>query len=67
MIMNIEWSTINIIPPKLDAHIVARSSDEFGWGCTIEIFELDSKKFTEEEAIMHLENHGFIEWLELPK
>lgn len=62
-----QWLTVRINPPKLDEVIVARSADEFGYGATKELFEFDSKVFTEEEAIMHLQNRSLIEWTELPK
>lgn len=61
------WLTININPPKLDVMIVARTADDFGYGATGKVFEFDSELFDAEEAVMHLENHSFVEWLELPK
>ncbi len=61
------WLTININPPKLDVVIVARTSDEFGYGASHEVFTFDSEVINEEEAVMHLENHSYIEWMELPK
>jgi hypothetical protein len=62
-----EWLTININPPKLDVKIVARSDDKYGYGCNADVYEFDSKIFTEEEAAMHLQNEDKIQWLELPK
>ncbi len=59
------WLTININPPKLDCHIVARTADEFGYGYNVSAFEFDSSIFTEEEVAMHLESHNFVEWMEL--
>ncbi len=61
------WLTININPPKLDVAIVARTANEFGYGPKVEVFEFDSDIHSEDDAIAHLENHSFIEWLELPK
>ena len=63
----VEWLTVNINPPKLNVKIVARSDDKYGYGCNAEVFEFDSKEFNEDEAAQHLNNHSFIEWMELPE
>lgn len=62
-----KWLTININPPKLDVVIVARSTDEFGYGAHHEVFTFDSRTFTEDEVVMFLQNRSFIEWIEIPK
>lgn len=62
-----KWLSININQPKLDCTIIVRTSDEFGLGSTKELFEFDSKLFTEEEAEAVLQNRSFIEWMEIPE
>lgn len=61
------WLTISINPPVLDKHIVARTSDKFGYGASYEAFIFDSTVVDEEWVTSHLQNHSFIEWLELPE
>lgn len=57
--------TVSTIPPKLDVPIIARSDNEFDYGATHKCFKFNSKKWTKDEAAMHLENFGFIEWAEI--
>lgn len=60
-----EWLTIKINHPKLDCKIVARGENFLGWGYKVDIFELDSKIYTEQEAADHLGSHEYTRWMEL--
>lgn len=64
---NMAWLTININPPKLDVNIIARTSNEFGYGAALDLFIFDSEIYTEEEAATHLQNQSKIEWMEIPE
>ena len=62
-----KWIEVHEVLPVLDAVIVARTANEFGFGYACEVYEFDSKMFTQVDAAMCLINDGFVSWLELPK
>ena len=62
-----KWLTVNINPPKLDCHIVARTENWLSAGYSVDSFYFSSVSMEEESAADYLDNHGYIEWLELPQ